>query len=169
MARQRRNPGQSKAGSKATRAGGRAARAAGKARPVSSAWAKRNARAQALGYRNYYEYRVRGTKPGSQARARARGHRSSADLAKQTGPGDLVMVDRTERDVHGRLTKVVISVIDGETSEQRTYTLTGRTLTSRNLRRLVDRIDQAGGIFSPSPSLDLRRIGGKDDDIRIAA
>lgn len=75
---------------------------------ASAAWERRNARARALGYRNYYDYRAHhyGQRPASQPAARGpslrrlRGHAGRADAAALLGAGkvDMVNVVQTEYD-----------------------------------------------------------------------
>ena len=130
-------------------------------KPVQSARAARtardNARAKALGYKSYYDWRAHdsGRIPPGKPRlrgdqlAKARGHRSAADLERALKEGSLVSVLATKRDDKtGRLLRVEIQAIDPDGSE-RTYILEGRTLTQKRLDQLSGQIDRGGGIVSP--------------------
>jgi hypothetical protein len=140
------------------------------ARNYKAEYEGRNARARALGYKGYYDYRAHdnGRIPPSRARvtgdalAKARGHRSRADLIADSRDG-LLTVERTERDQKtGRITKVDLLLIDKDGKEKR-YTLRRNQLTTKALARLVEDLDAQGVIFSPSPSLDLRRLSDNPD------
>lgn len=134
---------------------------------------RRNARAKALGYRSYYDYRLHDhgrIPPGplriSKAeRARRRGHRGRADFLASLGPGDLIIMpygitsvvfDEDARDGEGAYLEIVKLVIDGETGREREYTL--RNLTRDELIDTIYEEQQRGAVFSPAPSLDQRRL-----------
>lgn len=146
-------------------------------RSISPAWNARNARAQAAGYRNYYDYRAHdygrippaGEPLRGEPLSRARGHRSAADLARAVQEGAVVMVGgHSERGKDGRYTWVDLVLVRPDGSE-RVYRLRGKQITEQHLQQLADRIDQAGGVVSPSPSLDLRRLAPEDDMEEAAA
>lgn len=92
---------------------------------ASSAWERRNARARALGYRNYYDYRVHdfGRQPASapaatgEDLARLRGHRGERDLLRYLA-GEPELADfrilSTKRDDRGRITSAEIELVDDE-------------------------------------------------------
>lgn len=138
-----------------------------------SSWARRNANARAKGYKNYYDYRIHdfGKLPASQPpvpsgepRARLRGHRSGADLRKAVGTGDLVLVSsHSQRKPDGTFDWVEVTVVDARGTE-RTYRLTGKQLKSGALDDLIQTIHDAGGVISPSPSLDLHALTPEDPD-----
>lgn len=128
-------------------------------------WAERNARARAAGYRNYYDYRVHGygTIPPSErvegeALARARGHRSGADLKRDVGFGDVVSVwTYGPRDMEGRYKWVDMLLLTAD-GKERIYRLRGSQITARNLDALSSHIDASGAVVSPAPSLDIRTL-----------
>lgn len=129
-------------------------------RKQPSAYSRRNARARALGFRNYYEQRVAGTQPGTAARAAARGHRSRSDFLASLGEGDLIIMPNglssVERTADGRYKLITKLVVDGDTGDERIYTL--RNLTRDELVQTIDEEERTGAVFSPSPSLDQRRL-----------
>lgn len=133
---------------------------------TSGDWARRNARAAQLGYRNFYDYRIHDYgrippgEPGAtgETKQRLRGHRSRADLLRSLGPGDLISVFSSERDTKtGRYKRVDLLVID-ENGRQRSYRLGPRQLRQVDLDSLITQVEGAGAVFSPSPSLDIRRL-----------
>ena len=132
---------------------------------ASASYARRNAAARLLGYRNYYDYRVHNhgripasvPAPTGEARSRLRGHRGRADFEQAVGAGSLVSVQSTERGADGKLTKVTLLLI-GEDGRSRVYVLRGKALKSDQLKSLVKHSENSGAVFSPSPSLDVRRI-----------
>ena len=132
---------------------------------ASAAYARRNAAARLLGYRSYYDYRIHNhgaippgeRAPGGEARARLRGHRGAADYRASLSAETLVTVQSTDRKADGQLTKVTLLVIYPG-GRSRTFVLRGKALKSEQLKALVRDTEAAGAIFSPSPSLDVRRI-----------
>lgn len=124
-----------------------------------------NAKARSFGYRNAYDYRIHGygRLPASEAvtgeaLARARGHRSAADLERMVGPGDVVSVwTYGPRDTEGRYKWVDVLLLDAEGTE-RIFRLRGKQITARNLDRLAQTIDNRGAVVSPAPSLDIRTL-----------
>lgn len=142
-------------------------------KPPPTPYEQRNARAQALGYRNYYDYRLHDNgriAPGPlrltpAERARRRGHRGRADFLASLGEGDLIILpfglsavefDEGARDGEGAYVEIVKLVIDGETGREREYTL--RNLTRDELIDTIEEEQRRGAVFSPSPSLDQRRL-----------
>lgn len=137
--------------------------------PRSVRTARDNARARALGYRSYYDYRLHdnGRRPpdapvppaGTAERARLRGHRGTADLLRTLRPGDVLVVPdglaAIAKDSKGRYARVDVMVLR---EDGRADTFTIRRATYDRMTRIVDRINASGAIFSPSPSLDIRRL-----------
>lgn len=133
---------------------------------ATAAYLRRNARARALGYRSYYDYRAHdnGKLPPDAPRLRgarlrrARGHASAADLVRGSGPGTLVTAvpDPTSRQADGTYSRVYITAIDDDGAD-REYLLRGAALSQSAIDRLVGDLDARGAVFSPSPSLDVRR------------
>lgn len=135
-----------------------------KPRDFKAEQAARDARARKLGFKNDYDRRVRGGKtatpsskrPRGEQLARARGHRSAADLRSALRSGSLVMVENYVRNRKtGRITSLDIRVVD-ERGRERTFTLRGRQITKEHLRRLARTVEQRDAIFSPFPYMDLR-------------
>lgn len=132
---------------------------------ASSSWERRNARARAAGYRNYYDYRAHGfgAKPPDAPRARGeelarlRGHRSAADLRTLVASGrvELVKVDPQQRDPKTGQWKrgdLIVTLSDGT---ERTFRLSGRQLTRSKMRALRGAFIDGGAMVLDSPSLDI--------------
>lgn len=144
-----------------------------KRKGAPSAYDKRNARAQQLGYRNYYDYRLHDNgrlPPGPlrlsvPERARRRGHRGRLDFLRSLGEGDLILLpyglssvefDEDARDGEGAYLEVTKLVIDAEDGSEREYVL--RNLTRDEMVETIEEEQRRGAIFSPAPSLDQRRL-----------
>ncbi len=133
---------------------------------ATAAYQARNARARALGYRSYYDYRAHdnGRIPPAAPRLsggalrKARGHASAADLIADARPGMLVTAtpDPRSRRKDGTYSRVYITAI-AEDGSEREYLLRADTLKAARLSKLIGGLDAAGAVFSPSPSLDIRR------------
>lgn len=144
---------------------------AGARTPRSVRTARDNARARELGYKSYYDWRAHdsGRIPPSEPRAsgerlaRARGHRSAADLRAALKRDALVLTTELTRGKGGRYSAVEITVVDAAGVE-RVFTLRGRAASQASLRRLADLADERGALLSPSKSLNLRRIAEPDED-----
>lgn len=131
---------------------------------ASAAYEARNARARALGYRSYYDYRAHGngaTPPTAPRLAggalrKARGHASAADLLSDARPGTLVTAtpDPLSRRRDGTYSRVHITAI-GEDGSERDYLLRASALKAKSLDKLIAGLAAAGVVFSPSPSLDI--------------
>jgi hypothetical protein len=126
--------------------------------------ARDNARARALGYASYYDFRLHDSgriPPGvdvtAQMRRSGRGHASAADFERDLRAGSLVMATELVRGRGGRYTRIQLTVVDLDGRERR-YVLRGRALTARMLRRLADATVDAGAILSPSKSLNVRSL-----------
>lgn len=128
--------------------------------------ARDNARARALGYRDYYDFRVHDSgriPPGVDVprgqRSRARGHAGKADLLRTVKPGDVLVVPdglgAVQKDRRGRFARIDLMVL-GVDGKARRFTV--RRQDYDQVVRLIDRLADKGSVFSPSPSLDLRRL-----------
>jgi hypothetical protein len=125
----------------------------------SPAYEARNARARALGYRSYYDYRAHGNGalPPSQPRLsgaalrRARGHAGAADLRRETKPGTLIMAtpDASSRRKDGTYGRVFVTAI-GEDGSEREYLLKGKQLDAGELDKLMADLNAAGAVMSPT-------------------
>lgn len=139
----------------------------------SAAWERRNAKAQALGYRNYYDYRIHlyGKMPANQEaprgepRQRLRGHRGRVDFLHSLGPGCLISlvshissIERRPNGNYARIDKLVIYP-DGD---QRLFTL--RNLSREQLIATIGDEEATGATFSPAPSLDQRRLVNQSEN-----
>jgi hypothetical protein len=111
-------------------------------RDFKAEYARRQAKAKALGYENYYARRIRvgappsAPKPTGAELARVRGHRSAADLKKllESGRAELLHVVRTS-DAFDRLRiDALLQLNDGSSHE---FTLDERRVQS--VRAKVDR------------------------------
>lgn len=118
---------------------------------------RRNARAQALGYRNYYDYRVHDNgriSPDQPALtgadlARARGHRGYRDFIINVAPGDNVSLDDVgPRNALGQYQWVDVSVADGITGDETVYRIRGRRIS--DLIDSIEDLEDEGVTFSPA-------------------
>lgn len=142
-------------------------------RKLSPAYAKRNQRAQALGYTSYYDYRLHDNgrlPPGPvvvsrEERARRRGHRGTTDFLRSLGEGDLIIMplgissiifDENARGGVGAYEEIVKTVVYATSGRERTFAL--RNITRAELIATIKEEQRRGAIFSPSPSLDQRRL-----------
>lgn len=136
----------------------------------ASAWQRRNEQARALGYRNYYDYRVHGygdQPPGpiriSEAvRAERRGHSEEAFRAfvRNLEPGDEVMLADHIRFVEKQGTRygpIEFQVIP-EDPERDVEIVKMPPMTRAALADLVAELDAQGAVLTPVPSLDVRRL-----------
>lgn len=99
---------------------------------ASRAWEARNARARALGYDSYYDYRAHsyGRRASSEPRAtgpelsQLRGHRSDADFLKRLARGDVELVAGgvVRRNPRGQIVETQVMLVDAKGRESR-YTL----------------------------------------------
>lgn len=120
----------------------------------------RDLRAQAKGYRNYYDYRAHDNgriPPGQpalrgEALARARGHRSFADFLRSGAQeGSLVFTDQKgPRDKRGRFQWVDLKVVD-PSGRERVFRLKGKQATRANLKRAVKELETGGAVVAAGP------------------
>ncbi len=142
---------------------------------ASATWERRNARARAAGYRNYYDYRAHayGRRPASEPAAsgeqlaRLRGHRGGADLRRELAAGRVSHVRALppELDPLGRIRRqeLLVTYADGR---QRTFVLKAQALDPERLRGLVDDLDAAGIHYAPRyvlAAVYLEPTGTEDD------
>lgn len=142
-------------------------------RDHKAAYARRDARAKAAGYKSYYDYRLHryGSLPAAApvptgaARRKLAGKAGRAAFLASLGEGDLIIMphglssvefDPDARGGEGAYLEIVKLVIDGETGADRTYIL--RNLTRDELIDTIEEEERRGAIFSPAPSLDQRRL-----------
>jgi len=136
---------------------------------ASRAWERRNERARAAGYANYYDYRAHdyGRRAPDTPRARGetlarlRGHRSASDLERMLRSGRVELVNTvTTVDANGRVgVDVLVTLNDGRTVEYR--------VTDRQTKRVGDLIDAMGTDAPPlvgSPRT-LTRFGAADSEL----
>jgi hypothetical protein len=131
--------------------------AAKRQRNYAAEYARRQQRAREQGFGSYYQRRVAGTRPGTEERARASGHRSFRDLLRSIKEGSIVSIDPVEstRNARGQWTVVAITILD-EYGDERTFWLTEKQLTDERIRQLIQTIDDKGAIQSPSyPAANL--------------
>lgn len=140
---------------------------------ASAAYERRNARARALGYTSYYDYRAHGNGalPPSAPRLkgdelrRARGHAGAADIVKDVRPGQLVTAapDPTSRRKDGTYSRVILTLVGLNAGEpDREYLI--RDATPAKMAKLTADLLAAGAVFSPSPSLDIAGAMGPEED-----
>lgn len=140
---------------------------------ASAGWERRNARARALGFESYYDYRAHnyGKRAPSEPRstgdelARLRGHRADADLRTRLSRGDVELVSsaQTTRDPKtGRFTRVTVDVVDAR----------GKT-TRYTLKRLgkADREALAGALAAAGARIAgyLKRLLAEPADVDAGA
>jgi hypothetical protein len=96
---------------------------------ASAAYERRDARARALGYRSYYDYRAHGNgarapsepRLSGESLARARGHRGASDLQGALRRGDVELINVVHSG--GAEYQVLITRADGSTQS---YTVRGQ-------------------------------------------
>jgi hypothetical protein len=123
---------------------------------VSAAYARRNARARALGFESYYDYRAHdhGRRAPSEPRStgaalrRLRGHASRADLLDQLGEDKLLAVGGTTRGADGRYRSVSLTLVNTN-GDEREFTLRGKQLERAAMRELVDALESSGVVVDP--------------------
>lgn len=126
-------------------------------RDFAAEYRRRQENARRLGFGSYYERRVAGVPRGE--RAGVRGHRGKADFLASLREGDLILCDigsvrfDAARGRYGPIWKTVIPASGGR---EREFVLRNQTRTS--LLATVEKEVRRGVIFSPSPSLDQRRL-----------
>ena len=141
----------------------------------SPAWQRRNARAQALGFRNYYDYRAHnyGRRPASAPAARGpelarlRGHRGPRDLDRALARGDVELMNVIQTSSDPPEFEVLVTRADGSTA---TYTVKGRAAIGR-LNQQIDALGPAGPkiVGSPPQRRALRGTGLDRDDEELLA
>ena len=142
----------------------------------SPAWQRRNARAQALGFRNYYDYRAHnyGRRPPSEEPARGpelarlRGHRGPADLDRALSRGDVELMNVIQTSTDPPEFEVLVTRADGSTA---TYRVRGDAAIGR-LNKQIDQLGPGGPkiIGSPPQRRALRGTGlDRSDDELLAA
>lgn len=132
---------------------------------ASPAYERRNARARALGYRSYYDYRAHGNgarppsapKLSGEKLRQARGHASASDLERAIKPGALVTTIGEGRKADGSYQRLRVTVI-GVDGQQREFVLRGKQAQARQLKKTIAAVSAGGAVFSPSPSLDLQQM-----------
>jgi hypothetical protein len=130
-------------------------------RDYKAAYARRDARARALGFSSYYDQRVRkgrlsAPRPTGAALRRARGHAGGRDLVGAAGEGDIVIAGNAIRDSRGRFKQIDLSLVDANDGSEREFTLSGRQLSKAYLMKLVEDLEAKGVIFNYS--YDLRKL-----------
>lgn len=121
---------------------------------ASAYWQKRNARAIAAGYRNYYDYRAHdnGKLPPSapslrgEMLARSRGHRGYADFRRQVSGGRVSMaqVYQSERDEKTGKMRTVSLLVTDKRGNQRIYTIRVEQLDDTELVELEAELEAQG-------------------------
>ena len=143
-------------------------------RDYRAEYERRQQRAREQGFGSYYEERVKGVPKGE--RSRARGHRGTRDFVASLREGDLILCDissvtmrtRTRRRPDKRFKRgyrllkdqvysaIEKTVIPASGAREREFTL--RNLTRAELLAVIEEEEERGVIFSPSPSMDQRRL-----------
>lgn len=137
---------------------------------ASSSWERRNDRARALGYRNYYDYRAHDfgrsrAKLSGEALRAARGHVGAADLEALLRSGRVAVLSQEpvgDRDASGRYRQVNVAaqLTDGS---QRRFRLRGAALQPDHMAGLRGAVSDAGTDIYTNPSLDVLFLFDRDD------
>jgi hypothetical protein len=132
---------------------------------ASSAWQRRNERARAEGFRNYYDKRTRGKvdapKPTGETLRRARGHAGPSDLRRTLNSGKVELVNVVQTGYGKTPTFDVLVILSDGT--QRTYTVKGSTAATR-LRSELDGLGPDAPQVTGSPK-GVKRFAGDDEDL----
>lgn len=132
-------------------------------RDYKSAYARRDARAKARGYKSYYDYRTHdyGKLPANANRLIP----GVNAFLRGLDEGDTIIMPEgirsVERDAQGRYIRIVKIVLDAVTARERRFVL--RNLTRPQLIALIKAEQAKGAIFSLSPSLDQRKLLPESD------
>jgi hypothetical protein len=135
----------------------------------------RNAEAQALGFRNYYEVRIRGgiaaarrgditpdtPRPTGEQLRQARGHAGLFDLVREVQPGSVVEISvnlgQLNRNDNGNWDEIPLRVFAPDGTE-RDYLL--RNLSDDELAWLLDELDDLDTDYSPDYDLNAMLPAG---------
>ncbi|HZL19870.1 MAG TPA: hypothetical protein VFG23_19200 [Polyangia bacterium] len=130
---------------------------------------RRNRAAQALGYRNYYDYRTHAhgtipagqSRPEGEARQRLRGHLGTSDLLRWLREGDVIVlatpIGLIETDERGRFVEADKIVLPAS-GRRRVRTFRVRRLTRPEMAALIEEERRRGATWTLSPSRDQRRL-----------
>lgn len=145
-------------------------------RDHKAAYRRRDERARALGFRNYYDQRVRGgrleaPRPKGETLRRARGHAGPKDLESVLRSGRVAILSQEpigERGADGRYKEVRVTAQMTDGSQRRfrlrTSSPTGDQLSSQKLRALRQAIVDSGTDVYTNPSLDVLTLSGAGAD-----
>jgi len=116
------------------------------ARDHAAAYARRDARARAEGYRSYYDKRTAGART-TEERRRLGGHRSLSDLRDRLSSGVVRIVDvvpyGTRNQATGRYEGIEVVVTKADGTEE-TYRLHGKQASARGLNALAKDLEAQG-------------------------
>jgi hypothetical protein len=105
---------------------------------ASAAWERRNARARAAGFKNYYEQRTRRTpgapKPSREELRRRRGHAGPSDFTRLLKSGRIELINVVQTSYTPATFDLLCTMQDGS---QRSFTLRGEAPVTR-FRLTVD-------------------------------
>lgn len=147
---------------------------------ASDRWARRNARARSLGYRNYYDYRTHdygaappaAPRPRGEQLSRLRGHRGASDLERlaQSGRIDLVKVLPRNKDPQTGQWKSALLRVTLEDGSERDFEIRGKQMDLERMKELRATLVTGGASVLDSPSLDLfGRFSQDEDELEEAA
>ncbi len=129
---------------------------------ASTAWERRNARARAKGFRNYYEQRTRkvpgGPKPSRDELRRRRGHAGLGDLNRLVRAGRVELINVVQVNYDPPTFDLLCTLQDGS---QRSFTLKGEA-PIRRFRATLDDMGPDAPQLTGSPS-SLRRLLEDDE------
>lgn len=131
---------------------------------ASTAWQRRNERARAEGFRNYYDKRTRGKpdapKPTGDALRRARGHAGAADVTRAIASGRVETISVVQTG-YGKVPTFDVLLIFSD-GRQTSYTVKGDAAVAR-LRLQLDGQGVEGPRVIGSPK-GMKRFAGLDED-----
>jgi hypothetical protein len=126
-------------------------------RDYAAEYRRRQERARAAGFENYYGQRIRGgasratpTTPratGARLRA-ARGHASAEDFIRELRPGALVEVTDYGRGADGQVRRLGLLVTD-EDGREHSYNISHAGLRGGGVAAMLAAVSSAGAIDSP--------------------
>lgn len=126
-------------------------------RDYAAEYKRRQERARAAGFSNYYERRIRGgerkakpasPRPTGAALRTARGHASAEDFIRELRPGALVEVTDYDRGADGQVRRLGLLVTD-EDGGERSYNIGHAGLRGGRVGAMLGAVSSAGAIDSP--------------------
>lgn len=126
-------------------------------RDYAAEYRRRQERARAAGFTNYYERRIKGgerrakpssPRPTGAALRTARGHASAEDFIRELKPGALVEVTDYDRGADGQVRRLGLLVTD-EDGRETSYNIGHQGLRGGRVSAMLGAVSSAGAIDSP--------------------